>query len=56
MAALDTVAVGRNGFAVLAADEPGGAETAVRLAFDERTDTPDAVRMAMIELLRRARS
>jgi hypothetical protein len=41
---------------VLAADEPGGQETAVRLPFDERTDTPDAVRKAMIELLGRARA
>jgi heme iron utilization protein len=50
------VAVDRYGFAVLAADEPGGQETAVRLPFDERTDTPDGVRKAMIELLRRARA
>jgi putative heme iron utilization protein len=49
------VAVDRYGFAVLAADEPGGRPTAVRLPFDERTDTPDGVRKAMIELLRRAR-
>jgi heme iron utilization protein len=28
----------------------------VRLPFDERTDTPDAVRKAMIELLGRARA
>jgi putative heme iron utilization protein len=50
------VGVDRYGFAMLAADEPGGQETAVRLAFDASTDTPDAVRKAMIELLRRARS
>ena len=50
------VGVDRYGFAVLASDEPGGAETAVRLAFDEPTDTPEAVRKAMVELLRRARS
>ena len=50
------VGVDRYGFAVLAADEAGGQETAVRLPFDERTDTPDAVRKAMVELLRRARS
>jgi putative heme iron utilization protein len=50
------IGVDRYGFAVLASDEPGGAETAVRLAFDEPTDTPDAVRKAMVELLRRARS
>jgi putative heme iron utilization protein len=50
------VGVDRYGFAVLATDEPGGRETAVRLPFDERTDTPDAVRKAMIELLRRARA
>jgi hypothetical protein len=50
------VGVDRYGFSVLAADEPGGPETAVRLAFEERTDTPDAVRKAMIELVRRARA
>ncbi|MHA6618704.1 HugZ family pyridoxamine 5'-phosphate oxidase [Pseudonocardia sp. DLS-67] len=50
------VAVDRYGFAVLAADEPGGQETAVRLPFDERTDTPDAARKAMVELVRRARA
>jgi putative heme iron utilization protein len=50
------VGVDRYGFAVLAADEPDGQETAVRLPFDEPTDTPDAVRKAMIELLRRART
>ncbi|GAA5131490.1 HugZ family pyridoxamine 5'-phosphate oxidase [Pseudonocardia adelaidensis] len=55
-AAARMVAVDRYGFAVLAADEPGGRETAVRLPFDERTDTPDAVRKAMVELLRRARA
>ncbi|GAA0897084.1 HugZ family protein [Pseudonocardia zijingensis] len=50
------VAVDRYGFAVLAADEPGGETTAVRLPFDERTDTPDTVRQAMIELVRKARA
>jgi putative heme iron utilization protein len=50
------VGVDRYGFAVLAADEPGGRQTAVRLPFDERTDTPDGVRKAMIDLLRRARA
>ena len=50
------VGVDRYGFAVLAADRPDGDEVAVRLRFDSPVDTPDAVRKAMVELLRRARS
>jgi putative heme iron utilization protein len=50
------VAVDRYGFAVLATDEAGGQETAVRLPFEEQMDTPNAVRKAMVELVRRARA
>jgi putative heme iron utilization protein len=50
------VAVDRYGFSVLARDEPDGPETAVRLAFDDRTDTPEAARAAMVALVRRARA
>jgi heme iron utilization protein len=50
------VGVDRYGFAVLAADRPGGDEVAVRLRFDAQTDTPDGVRKAMIDLLHRARA
>jgi hypothetical protein len=50
------VGVDRYGFAVLAADSPDGDEVAVRLRFDAPVDTPDAVRKAMVDLLRRARA
>jgi heme iron utilization protein len=50
------VGVDRYGFAVLARDEPGGEETAVRLPFDDRTDSPEAARAAMVALVRRARA
>ncbi|OLT20362.1 hypothetical protein BJF78_09560 [Pseudonocardia sp. CNS-139] len=50
------VGVDRYGFAVLARDTPDGDETAVRLTFDSRTDTPEAARAAMVALVRRARS
>jgi putative heme iron utilization protein len=49
------VAVDRYGFAMLARDTPDGDETAVRLPFGRRVDTPGAVRTVMIELLREAR-
>lgn len=49
------VGVDRYGFAMLAADEPGGEQTAVRLSFDARVDTADSVRAAMVGLLHEAR-
>jgi putative heme iron utilization protein len=49
------VGVDRYGFAMLAADEDARDETAVRIAFGRRVDTPGAVRTAMIDLLREAR-
>lgn len=49
------VDVDRYGFSVLAADAPGGDPKAVRFAFDGPTDTPQAVRAAMVELVRRSR-
>ncbi len=50
------VDVDRYGFAVLAADAPGGDPTAIRLHFDSRVDTADGVRAAMIGLIRKARA
>jgi putative heme iron utilization protein len=50
------VDVDRYGFSVLAADAPGGDPKAVRFAFDAPTDTPLAVRAAMVELVRRTRA
>lgn len=50
------VAVDRYGFAVLTADAPGGDAAAVRLSFGRSVDTADAVRAAMIELVREARA
>ena len=50
------VGVDRYGFAMLAADEDARDETAVRIAFGRRVDTPGAVRTAMIDLLREARA
>ncbi len=55
-AVAEMVGVDRYGFAVLAADDPDGDRVAVRLRFDEPTDTADGVRQAMIALLRRARA
>jgi putative heme iron utilization protein len=55
-AVAERVGVDRYGVAVLAADEPDGDRVAVRLRFDEPTDTADGVRRAMIALLRRARA
>lgn len=52
----EMVHVDRYGFDVLAATTPGEATQAVRIGFDERTDTPLATRAAMITLLARARS
>jgi putative heme iron utilization protein len=49
------VAVDRYGFAVLADDGTGGEPTALRLPFDRQVDGPDAVRAAMVDLLRQAR-
>jgi heme iron utilization protein len=49
------VGVDRYGFAMLARDTPDGDETAVRLPFGRRVDTPNDVRTVMIELLRAAR-
>jgi putative heme iron utilization protein len=46
----------RYGFAVLAADGPDADEVAVRLHFDVPTDTADAARKAMVELVRRPRA
>jgi putative heme iron utilization protein len=48
------VGVDRYGFDVLA-DDAGGAPKAVRFGFDAPTDTPDAVRAAMVALVHRAR-
>jgi putative heme iron utilization protein len=48
------VGVDRYGFDVLASDS-GGAPKAVRLGFDAPTDTPDAVRAAMVALVHRTR-
>lgn len=50
------VGVDRYGFAMLARDAEDGDETAVRLPFHARVDTPNAVRAAMIDLLRQARA
>ncbi len=53
------VGVDRYGFAVLARDDRDGAdggESAVRIPFGRRADTPNAVRAAMIALLREARA
>lgn len=50
------VDVDRYGFSVLAADAPGGDPKAVRFVFDAPTDTPIAVREAMVELVARTRS
>lgn len=50
------VHVDRYGFDVLAAASESGAERAVRIAFEQRTDTPDAVRAAMIAMLAEVRS
>jgi putative heme iron utilization protein len=50
------VGVDRYGFAVLAADGPDADEVAVRLRFDALTDTPDAARKAMVDLVRKARA
>lgn len=50
------VGVDRYGFAVLAADGPDADEVAVRLRFDAVTDTPDAARKAMVDLVRKARA
>ncbi len=50
------VGVDRYGFAVLASDGADGGETAVRIPFGRRVDTPNAVRAAMIALLREARA
>lgn len=47
--------VDRYGFWVLARG-PDGARTDVRIGFDQAVTTPDEVRAAMIELLRRARA
>jgi putative heme iron utilization protein len=49
------VTVDRYGFAVLAADAPGGDATAVRLPFGRQVDTADGVRAVMIELLKQVR-
>lgn len=49
------VTVDRYGFAMLAADTPGGDPTAVRLPFGRQVDTSDDVRAVMIDLLKRAR-
>jgi heme iron utilization protein len=52
----EMVHVDRYGFDVLSATAPGEAAQAVRIGFDEQTDTPQATRAAMIALLTRARS
>ncbi len=49
------VDVDRYGFDAVAADRDG-AQTPVRLMFDGRSDTPDAVRAAVIALLGKARA
>jgi putative heme iron utilization protein len=52
----EMVGVDRYGFDILAVDGPGVAPRAVRLLFDEPIGTVDAVRAAMVTLLRRARA
>jgi putative heme iron utilization protein len=49
------IGVDRYGFDVLANDSAGGAPKAVRFAFDAPTDTPDAVRAAMVALVHQTR-
>jgi heme iron utilization protein len=48
------IGVDRYGFDVLANDA-GGASKAVRFGFDAPTDSPDAVRAAMVALVHRTR-
>jgi putative heme iron utilization protein len=52
----EMVHVDRYGFDVLAATARGEAAQAVRICFDEQTDTPQATRAAMIALLTRVRT
>lgn len=46
----------RYGFAMLTRDTPDGEQTAVRLPFRARVDTPEAARAAMVALVREARA
>lgn len=50
------VGVDRYGFTMLASDAAGYDRRAVRIAFGRRVDSPEAVRAAMIALLREARA
>jgi len=52
----EMVGVDRYGFTVLAADAGEADRTTVRIPFGRRVDTPGAVRVAMVALLREARA